>query len=101
MIQETILDDNGNEHIQYEYINVSQFIRDLPLSVENKKMLLLCIASIQKETGETIARSTVAACMGLSEDDPKFNAFYNNDIAPIINLDVQKMYEQLVSLIVE
>ena len=82
-------------------ISVSKFLRDLPISSEDKNTLLLCIAAIQKETGEEAAKLTTAACMGMSPDDPLFNVFYNRDIAPIINLDVQKLYNQLRPLLYE
>lgn len=88
-----------DEILNIKEINVTSFIKSLPLSVEDKKILLLCIATIQKVTGEVVAKLTTAACMGLSEDDPKFNAFFNNDISPIINLDIQELYNQLSELI--
>lgn len=91
--------DSQDEILNVKEINVASFIKGLPLSLEDRKTLLLCIAAIQKETGESTARLTTAACMGLSEDDPMFNAFYNKDVAPIVSLDIQKLYNQLSSLL--
>lgn len=94
-----IRDSQDEKIVSVKEINVTDFLKSLPLSMEDKKTLLLCIAAIQKETSESTARLTTAACMGLLEDDPVFNAFFNKDIAPVINLDIQKLYNQLASLL--
>ena len=43
----------------------------------------------------------IATTMGLSEDDPEFNAFYNKDIYPMINISVQSFYDRLTPLLDE
>lgn len=82
-----------------EYINVSEFLKSLPLDKETKSKLLLCIATIIKQVHDDTAKLVLATSMGLSQDDPKFNAFFNNEIHPVIELDVQTIYNSLLSLL--
>lgn len=84
-----------SEYQVKETIDIPQFLHDLPLEMEDKKKLLLSIATIISTVSEDTAKMTVAACMGLSTDDPKFNTFFNNDIRQVINLDIQSLYNSL------
>lgn len=82
-------------------LNVPKFIRELPLSNEQMHFLLMSIAKIMSTVAQDTAKEITAACMGLSTNDPKFNAFYGQDIAQLVNVDPQKIYEDLKILILE
>lgn len=79
-----------------EYFDVMDFIKNLPIKLEDRKRLLLGISAIIVNTAEESCKSAVAACMGLSENDPAFVAFYNNDIEPATRVDIQQTYNDLV-----
>lgn len=97
MDEKTTNDESKN----VKNINVSKFIKGLPISLEDKKILLMCIAAIQRETLINTSKVMIATTMGLSEDDPEFNAFYNKDIYPMINISVQSFYDRLTPLLDE
>lgn len=80
-----------------EYFDVMDFIKHLPIELEDKKRLLLGISAIIVNTSEEACKSSVAACMGLSVDNPTFVAFYNNDIRPATIVDIQNVYNDLVN----
>lgn len=90
-----------NEITKVERINVGKFIKGLPITLEDKKVLLMCIAAIQRETVLNTSKLMIATTMGFSEDDPTFVSFYNKDIYPMINMDVQKFYDNLAPLLDE
>ena len=87
--------DLPNDIKKVEYFDVMEFIKNLPIELEDKKRLLLGISAIIVNTAEGSCKSSVAACMGLSEDDPTFVAFYNKDIEPATRVDIQKIYNDL------
>ena len=80
-------------------IKVDEFLRNLKISDEDKDILLMCLAVTISQTAFQTARSTTAACMGLSEADEEFNAFFNNNIAQIVNVDENSVYRDLKKLI--
>lgn len=82
-------------------LKIPEFIRDLPLSDEQKHFLLMSIAKIMSTVAQDTGKMTTAACMGLSTDDPNFCVFYERDIAPLLEVDPQKIYEDLKVLILE
>lgn len=87
--------DLPNDIEKVEYFDVMEFIKNLPIELEDKKRLLLGISAIIVNTAEESCKSSVAACMGLSEDDPTFVAFYNKDIVPATRVDIQQIYNDL------
>lgn len=87
--------DLPNDIEKVEYFDVMEFIKNLPIELEDKKRLLLGISAIIVNTAEESCKSSVAACMGLSEDDPTFAAFYNKDIEPATKVDIQQIYNDL------
>ena len=87
--------DLSNDIEKVEYFDVMEFIKNLPIELEDKKRLLLGISAIIVNTAEESCKSSVAACMGLSEDDPTFVAFYNKDIEPATRVDIQQIYNDL------
>lgn len=97
MDEKTTNDESKN----VKNINVSKFIRSLPISLKDKKILLMCIAAIQRETLINTSKLMIATTMGLSEDDPEFNYFYNRDIYPMINISVQSFYDRLTPLLLD
>lgn len=88
--------DLPNDIESVEYFDVIDFIKNLPIKLEDRKRLLLGISAIIVNTAEESCKSAVAACMGLSENDPAFVAFYNNDIEPTTRVDIQQIYNDLV-----
>lgn len=84
-----------NDIEKVEYFDVMEFIKNLPIELEDKKRLLLGISAIIVNTAEESCKSSVAACMGLSEDDPTFVAFYNKDIESATRVDIQQIYNDL------
>lgn len=82
-----------------ETFNAMDFLKKLDIPIEDKKKLLLGIAAIMVNVGEDTTKMATAACMGLSTEDEKFAAFYNNDIEPIVNLDIQTIYDQLSTMV--
>lgn len=87
--------DLPNDIESVEYFDVMDFIKNLPIELEDKKRLLLGISAIIVNTAEKTCQTSVAACMGLSEDDPTFAAFYNKDIEPATRVDIQQIYNDL------
>lgn len=87
--------DLSNDVEKAEYFDVMKFIKNLPIRLEDKKRLLLGISAIIVNTAEESCRSSVAACMGLSENDPSFAAFYTKDIEPATKVDIQQIYNDL------
>ena len=90
-----------SEITKVEEFRVMEFLKNLPIPSKDKKKLVLAIAAIMVNTGEDSTRMATAACMGLSVEDEKFNAFYNSDIRPIVQLDIQTIYNQLADKILE
>lgn len=80
-----------------ETFSAMDFLKDLDISTDDKKKLLLSIAAIMVNVGEDSTKMATAACMGLSIEDEKFAAFYNNEIKPIVKLDIQTIYDQLAN----
>lgn len=89
--------DLPNDIESVEYFDVMNFIKHLPIKLEDKKRLLLGISAIIVNTSEEACKSSVAACMGLSTDNPTFVAFYNNDILPATRIDIQNVYNDLAN----
>lgn len=85
--------------VKVENFNTMEFLKKLRISTEEKKKLLLGIAAIMVNVGEDTTKMATAACMGLPTNDEKFMAFYNNDIRPIVKLDIQKIYDQLSAMV--
>lgn len=84
---------------QLTTLNVLDFIRDLPLSDQQMQFLLMSIAKIMSTVAQDTGKMTTAACMGLSTDDPRFCIFYDKEIAPLLEVDPQKIYTDLQTLI--
>ena len=89
-----------SKDVKVEEFRVMEFLKNLQIPIEDKKKLLLGIAAVMVDTSENTARLTTAACMGLSPDDEKFNAFYNSDIKPTLQVDIQSIYNQLSDKII-
>lgn len=89
-----------SKDVKVEEFRVMEFLKNLQIPIEDKKKLLLGIAAVMVDTSENTARLATAACMGLSPDDEKFNAFYNSDIKPILQVDIQSIYNQLSDKII-
>lgn len=89
------------QNADVEHVNVIQFLKELQIDESDKYKLIACFAVAMASVAQEVSRDTTAACMGLSTDDPKFNAFYNNDIAPIVKIDDQSVYADLVKKIME
>jgi len=85
--------------VKVENFNTMEFLKKLKIPTEEKKKLLLGIAAIMVNVGEDTTKMATAACMGLSTNDEKFMAFYNNDIRPIVKLDIQTIYDQLSAMV--
>lgn len=85
-----------SDHIK---LDIPQFIKDLPLSNQQMHFLLMSIAKIMATVAQDTGKMTTAACMGLSTDDPKFCVFYDKEIAPLLEIDPQKIYNDLQNLI--
>ena len=85
--------------VKVENFNTMEFLKKLKIPTEEKKKLLLGIAAIMVNVGEDTTKMATAACMGLPTNDEKFMAFYNNDIRPIVKLDIQKIYDQLSAMV--
>lgn len=83
-----------------EEINSLEFIKNLGISLDDKKKLLLVIASMVVSANEDAIMAATAACMGLSTSDEKFVAFYNRDILPTVNINVQTIYNQLADIVI-
>lgn len=84
-----------SEITKVENFNAMEFLKNLQIPLEDKKKLLLGISAIMVNVGEDSTKMATAACMGLSIEDEKFAAFYNNEIKPIVKLDIQTIYDQL------
>lgn len=87
-----------NDEVQkIENINVVEFIKNLPLDRETKEKLLLCIAAIHRDTFINTFKVATATAMGLDEKDPKFVAFYMNNIEPNISntYSMDKVFEDM------
>ena len=84
-----------SEITKVENFNAMEFLKNLQIPLEDKKKLLLGISAIMVNVGEDSTKIATAACMGLSIEDEKFAAFYNNEIKPIVKLDIQTIYDQL------
>ena len=89
-----------SEITKVEEFNAMEFLKHLPIPLEDKKKLVLAISAIMVNTGEDSTRMATAACMGLSTEDEKFNAFYNSEIKPIVQLDIQTIYNQLADKVI-
>lgn len=85
--------------VKVENFNTMEFLKKLRIPTEEKKKLLLGIAAIMVNVGEDTTKMATAACMGLPTHDEKFVAFYNNDIRPIVKLDIQTIYDQLSAMV--
>ena len=90
-----------SEITKVEELNAMEFLKNLPIPIEDKKKLVLAISAIMVNTGEDSTRMATAACMGLSVEDEKFNAFYNSEIKPIVQLDIQTIYNQLADKVID
>lgn len=92
-----------DEESTVKNINVAEFIKGLPISLEDKKVLLMCIAAIQRETLLNTSKLMIATTMGFNEDDPTFTEFYNKDIYPMININirVQDFYDRLALFLLD
>ena len=84
-----------SEITKVENFNAMEFLKNLQIPLEDKKKLLLGISAIMVNVGEDSTKMATAACMGLSIEDEMFAAFYNNEIKPIVKLDIQTIYDQL------
>ena len=84
-----------SEITKVENFNAMEFLKNLQIPLADKKKLLLGISAIMVNVGEDSTKMATAACMGLSIEDEKFAAFYNNEIKPIVKLDIQTIYDQL------
>lgn len=83
-----------------ETFDVMDFLKDLKIPIEDKKKLLLGISAIMVNVGEDSTKMATAACMGYSVEDEMFVAFYNTEIKPIVNLDIQTIYDQLSAKVI-
>lgn len=88
------------EIVNVEKFNAMDFLRDLKIPIEDKKKLLLGISAIMVNVGEDSTKMATAACMGYSVEDEMFAAFYNTEIKPIVNLDIQTIYDQLSAKVI-
>lgn len=88
-----------SEITKVENFNAMEFLKNLQIPLEDKKKLLLGISAIMVNVGEDSTKMATAACMGLSIEDEKFAAFYNNEIKPIVKLDIQTIYDQLSTVV--
>lgn len=88
------------EIVKVEKFNAMDFLRDLKIPIEDKKKLLLGISAIMVNVGEDSTKMATAACMGYSVEDEMFAAFYNTEIKPIVNLDIQTIYDQLSAKVI-
>lgn len=88
------------EFVNVEKFNAMDFLRDLKIPIEDKKKLLLGISAIMVNVGEDSTKMATAACMGYSVEDEMFVAFYNTEIKPIVNLDIQTIYDQLSAKVI-
>lgn len=82
-------------------ISIPKFIRELPLSDHDMHYLLMCIAKIMVTVSHDAGKMTTAACMGFSTEDPRFTVFFQKEISPLLELDPQKVYEDLQTLILK
>lgn len=89
-----------SEITKVENFNAMEFLKNLQIPLEDKKKLLLGISAIMVNVGEDSTKMATAACMGLSTEDEKFAAFYNNEIKPIVKLDIQTIYDQLSTAVI-
>ena len=80
--------------------DVMDFLKNLRIPLEDKKKLLLGISAIMVNVGEDSTKMATAACMGYSVEDEMFVAFYNTEIKPIVNLDIQTIYDQLSAKVI-
>lgn len=87
--------DEEAKEVKKEELNYVQFLQNLSIPMEDKKKLLLGIAAIMVNTAEEATLTATAACMGMSIEDPRYVVFYNENIKPIVSLDIQTIYDDL------